>query len=123
MLPTGDTPTGKSNRKGGLNWIRIEDLTTAPQEAKILMVKYNEQGQWGPQVQLKLAFKGEIRYLSVKPIKKDPRYKKLLDAFGPDENNWVDARILLRAEKDDFSEGFNMRIDAEPEKPKSVRGR
>lgn len=123
MLPTGETSASKSsNRKGGLAWIRIEDLTTTPQEAKILMVRLQEEGQWGPRVNLKLAFKGEIRYLGLKPSRKDPRYSMLLDAYGADENNWVDARILLYAEKDEFSESYNMRVSL-PEKPKPATSR
>lgn len=108
MLPTGDT--AKSTRKGGLNWIKIDDLSTTPKEAKVLMVRYNENGQFGPSIMLKLAFDGEIRYLSMRPTKKDPRYKILLDSFGPDENNWVDQRIHLLAEKDEFSEQYQMRV-------------
>ena len=111
MLPTGDGSTNNSKRRtNGMNWLRIEDLSTTAQEAKILMVKLTE-GQYGPQVQLKVAFRGEIRYLGVRPSKKDPRYKTLLDEFGPDENNWIDKRIHLLAEKDEFSEQFNMRVN------------
>lgn len=110
MLPTGDTVPSRGNRKGGLNWLKPEALTTTPQEAKILMVRYQEEGQWGPRVNMKLAFKGEIFFLGVKPSKKDPRYAVLLAKFGADENDWVDQRILLALEKDEFSEAYNMRI-------------
>jgi hypothetical protein len=34
----------------------------------------------------------------------------LLNTFGPNENNWIDERILLLLEKDEFSEGFRTAI-------------
>lgn len=110
MLPTGDGSPSRSTKKGGLNWIRVTDLSTQPAEAKILLVKYTEEGQYGPQVMMKLAFKGEIRYMSVRPDKKkDARYAMMLDAWGPDENNWIDQRLLLSAEIDEFSEQAKMK--------------
>ena len=111
MLPSGDGTSKSNTRKGGLDFLTIDDLSTQPQEVKILMVRYNENGQWGPTVMLKTAFKGSIKYVSIKPTKKDPRYKLLLDHFGPDENNWVDQRFLVMAEKDEFTEAFRMKFD------------
>lgn len=111
MLPSGDgTQTATKTKKGGLNWVTIDALSTAPKEAKVLMVRYQEDGAWGPRVNLKLAFNGEIAYLGMKPSKKDPRYKILVETFGQDENNWVDQRFFLVAEKDEFSESYNMRV-------------
>ena len=118
MLPTGDEQSG-TKRKGGLNWVTLESLTSQPQEAKILMVKYNAEGKWGASVTLKLAFQGEIKFLNVKPKKTDSRYKLMLDHFGADENNWVDQRITLSAEKDEFSEGYRMKLDLPEPEPQS----
>ena len=112
MLPTGDNNESSRNRSrtGGLNFINTQDLSTTPTEAKILMVKYTEKGKAGPSITLKMAFKGEIRFLWVPARKSDPRYSAMISAFGPDENNWVDQRIHLSLEKDDFSENFKQTI-------------
>lgn len=126
MLPTGDNNDSSKNRArtGGLNFLNAQDLTSNPQEAKVLMVRYTEKGKSGPSITLKIAFKGDIRYLWVPARKSDPRYATLLNAFGPDENNWVDQRINLFLEKDDFSENYVQRIAVPKEKPaaRSSRG-
>ena len=110
MLPTGDNNSTNNRRQGGLNFINNQDLSTTPQEAKILMVKFSEKGKQGPSITLKLAFKGEIRYLWVPCRKTDDRYKALLGAFGPDENNWVDERIHILLEKNEFTESHQTAI-------------
>lgn len=111
MLPTGDGNQSQQ-RKGGLNFINTQDLTTTPQEAKVLMVKFTEKGKNGqPSITLKVAFKGEIRYLWVPARKSDPRYAAMLAAFGPDENNWIDERIHLYLKKDDFTENYTTVIE------------
>jgi hypothetical protein len=111
MLPTGDGNTTTRQRQGGLNFINLQDLTTTPQEAKILMVKLTEKGKNGqPSITLKVAFKGDIRYIWLPARKSDPRYNLLLNEFGPDENDWVDERIHLFLEKDNFTENYQQRI-------------
>jgi hypothetical protein len=122
MLPTGEdggnNRRGSGRQSGGLNFINNVDLTDQPQEAKILMVKFTEKGKQGPSITLKLAFKNEIRYLWVPCRKSDQRYTSMLNAFGANENNWVDERIILLLEKDEFSEGFRtaVRVPAETKK-------
>lgn len=116
MLPSGNEPTtGKRNpSKTGINWLSVEDLTNQPQEAKILQVNYNKEGRFGARVEMKLAFNGEIIYWGVPPRKDDrnPNYKSLLDKFGPNENDWVDQRILLYNEAHKFYEGqYFIRVD------------
>ena len=123
MLPTGDgNTTNTRQRQGGLNFINPQDLTTTPQEAKILMVKLTEKGKNGqPSITLKVAFKGDIRYVWLPARKSDPRYALLLNLFGPDENNWVDERIHLYLEKDDFTENYQQRITVPKEEKKNKR--
>jgi hypothetical protein len=119
MLPSGDiTPTKTNNRRGGMNWLKIEMLSTQPKEAKILMVRYNENGQFGPRVEMKLALEGNITYLGVPPIKKDPRYSVLVGAFGTDENNWLDQRIHLLLEQNEFTEAYQIKIAIPQQKGK-----
>lgn len=128
MLPTGDNSSGTQNRSrtGGLNFINAQDLSTQKQEAKILMVKFKEKDRTGksrPSITIKLAFKGEMRYIWVPCQKDDVRYSTLLTAFGPDENDWVDERITLSLEKDDFSENYQVKIDAIKETATKKGGR
>lgn len=122
MLPTGDAATSQRQRTGGLNFINPQDLTTTPQEAKILMVRLTEKGKNGqPSITLKVAFKGDIRYLWLPARRSDARYNLLLNAFGPDENNWVDERIHLYLEKDEFSENYQQRISVPKSEEKPSR--
>jgi hypothetical protein len=121
MLPTGDGNNTQRRNSGGLNFINTPDLSTTAKEAKILMVKFTEKGKSGPSITLKLAFEGEIRYLWVPARKSDDRYKVMLDAFGPDENNWVDERIHLVLEQDKFTEGYKTVIKV-PAKESSSKG-
>jgi hypothetical protein len=120
MLPDGnEAKRGRSNNKGGMNWIKTETLSTTPEEAKILMVRYNEEGQFGAQVELKLAFKGQIYFWGLRPqMKNSPNYRLLKERFGSNENDWVDQRILLLLEQDQFSGRYFPRVDfPEEQKP------
>jgi hypothetical protein len=114
MLPTGNEsqPRG-GNRKGGMEWLKNEDLSLQPKEAKILMVRYNKEGRFGARVEMKLAIEGKIKYWGVPPKSDDrnPNYRLLTGKFGHDENNWVDQRILLMLEQDDFSQQYFVRVD------------
>jgi hypothetical protein len=115
MLPTGDgTQTrSRNNSGGGLAFVNPEDLSTQPQEAKILMVKFTEKGGKSnqPSITLKIAFKGDIRYVWMPARISDPRYKLFLDAFGPDENNWVEERFTMKLKKDDFTEKYQTQYE------------
>jgi hypothetical protein len=112
MLPTGNEAQQSGRKKqGAMKWIKSEDLSVTPKEAKILMVRYNKEGRFGSRVELKLAFEGQIAYFGVPPNKETTNYALLLDKFGPDENEWVDQRILLFLEKDKFSEQYYIRVD------------
>lgn len=114
MLPTGEGSAneGRNNKKpGSMKWIKTEDLSTTPKEAKILMVRLNKQGRFGARVELKLAFEGQICYFGVPPNKEVTNYALLLEKFGAEENDWVDQRILLFLEKDKFSEQYFIRVD------------
>lgn len=117
MLPTGNESSGRRSRNDNPNavkWIKVENLTTQPKEAKILKVFYNENGRFGARVELKLAFEGDIVYFGVDPAKnsKNPNYKELTAKFGHDENNWIDQRILLFVEPHPFYENqYNIRVD------------
>lgn len=119
MLPTGDgNNNSRRNTGGGLPFINTEDLSTQPQEAKILMVKFTEKGGKSnqPSITLKVAFKGEIKYVWMPARISDPRYKMFLDAFGPDENNWVDERFTMQLKKDEFTEKYQTQFNIIQEK-------
>lgn len=124
MLPTGnETTTTRGKRQGGMEWIKPEDLTLQPKEAKILMVRYNKEGRFGARVELKLAFDGHIKYIGISPKLEgnSPNYRILTAAFGHDENDWIDQRIVLFLEKEDFGEQYFVRIDVPEDKTKSKR--
>jgi hypothetical protein len=114
MLPTGSESTSSSGgkkREGAMVWLKVEDLSTTPKEAKILMVRLNKNGRFGARVELKLAFEGKIVYWGVPPNKEQTNYSILINKFGADENDWVDQRILFFLEKDKFSEQYFIRVD------------
>lgn len=122
MLPSGDgAPAAK--RKGGMDWLKNEDLSKTAKEAKILGVRLDEEGQFGSRVNLKLALDGKIKFWGIPTKKsKSPNYRLLLDKFGADENDWVDQRILILLEKDDFSDQWFPRVDF-PKAEKKPSGR
>lgn len=114
MLPTGnESPSsgGGKKREGAMKWVKVEDLSITPKEAKILMVRLNKQGRFGARVEMKLALDGQIMYFGVPPNKEQTNYALLIEKFGPEENDWVDQRILLYLEKDKFSEQYFIRVD------------
>lgn len=124
MLPSGnEQATGrKAASKSGIKWLSTDDLNNQPQEAKILAVNYNKDGKFGARVEMKLAFNGEICYWGVPPKKddKNPNYKLLLEKFGPNENDWIDQRILLFTEPHKFYEGqYFIRVDFPTQKGKT----
>lgn len=125
MLPRpGDDSTNVPSRKkqtgSGMVYLRNEDLSLTPQEAKILAVKYDGENKFGARVIMKLAFQGKIFFKGLN-IKKDPNYQIAIDHLGQDENDWAGQKILLSLEKDDFSEGYYQRISFPEEKPRAGR--
>lgn len=124
MLPTSassSTASGK-RREGAMKWLKVEDLSTVAKEAKILMVRLNKNGRFGARVEMKLAFDGQIVYFGVPPNPEVTNYAVLLEKFGPEENDWVDQRILLYLEKDKFSEQYFIRVSIPPAETKRSRG-
>lgn len=123
MLPTGNEPVTGQRKQGTMRWLKNTDLSTTPKEAKILMVRLNPNSRFGgATVELKLAFEGAIVYWSVKPTKGTTNWDMLLEKFGPEENDWIDKRILFYLEKNAFSEQYYIRVDTpRPDKTNSKR--
>lgn len=112
MLPTGnDSNAGGRKREGAMRWLKVADLSTTPKEAKILMVRNNPDGRFGGVVELKMAFEGAIVYWSIPPKKGTTNWDLLLEKFGPEENEWIDKRILFYLEKNAFTDQFYIRVD------------
>ena len=111
MLPRSDESgsTTRARRPGQLRYLKVDDVTTDPQTAKVLGVKVDEEGRYGTRVVLKLTFKGQTMFWGL-GIKKNPNYDLLVGKFGHDENDWVGRHILLSAEQDEFSENFFIRV-------------
>lgn len=122
MLPAADSTSGRGARSGqakNSNRLRVDDLSKDPVEAKILMVKSDLDGKYGAQVIAKIAIKGDTKFWYL-DIKKNPNYRLMVAKFGQDENEWVDQRILLGLEKDDFNDQFFVRVTF-PAKEKRAR--
>jgi hypothetical protein len=117
MLPNAGTPSqgkrgGGGSRGGGaagaLPYLNADMLSTQPKEAKILMVRNEPAHRFGPSVVVKLALEGKTVLWTLN-ISNNPNFAILLHKFGKDENEWVDKRILLLLEQDEFNEQYNIR--------------
>lgn len=128
MLPNAGQPQqrgkggvgGGSNRGGGgggntnaLPYLNADMLSTQPKEARILMVRSEPQHRFGPSVVVKLALEGKTVLWTLQ-INNNPNFGILLHQFGKDENEWVDKRILLILEQDEFTETYNIRTKFPP---------
>lgn len=110
MLPSaGGTANVAAKKAGGQNWLKVDHLTKQPKEAKILMVRSDADNRFGPRVNLKIAMDGQVYFYGIN-IKGNPDYQALLERFGQDENEWVDKKILLHAEQDEFTDKFFPRV-------------
>jgi hypothetical protein len=106
MLPAiGDSTTGQRGRQAGqIPYLKNEHLTSDPRAAKIMGVRAEEKGKFGPAVVLKLSMSGHTFLWTVRT--KNPNYKTLLEKFGQNENDWAGQTILLALAQDDFSENY-----------------
>jgi hypothetical protein len=104
MLPRSNAAPSAPVRTGSMNWLKVEMLSKQPKEAKILMVKAGE-GKFGAKVTLKMAFDGQTVYDSI-TVKNNPNYVALEAAFGNDENDWINQKVLIGLEQDGFSDQF-----------------
>lgn len=114
MLPQGDSPSNNkqtsNRRKGGMEYITNEVLSTQPREAKVIAVKYDPDNRYGARVVLKLAIDGQTKFWGVPVNKaKSPNFRILTEAFGFEENDWVGKVITLQLEQDDFSNQYFVR--------------
>lgn len=123
MLPRSSGGSSSTQQSGGRakpsNRLTTTDLSDTPREGKILMVKADPNGKFGPQAICKIAVNGEVKFWYL-DIKKNPNYTILLDKFGENENEWAGQRIMLFNEQDDFSDNWFIRVTF-PEKSKGVK--
>ena len=124
MLPQADGNSSSGNsssrrRSGGLRYLKIEDLSKTPREAKILAVKAQEDGRFGAAVVIKLALEGNTMFWTVN-VKRNPNYRLLVDKFGQEENDWAGQKILLNLEADEFSDQLFPRVGFPTEAGKSA---
>lgn len=114
MLPNSGQPTQGRRQGSGrgagnsLPFLNADMLSTQPKEARILMVRNEPQHRFGPSVVVKLALEGKTVLWTLN-VSNNPNFGILLNKFGKDENEWVDKRILLLLEQDEFSEQYNIR--------------
>lgn len=120
MLPEADGKPealsgGKTRRKGGMEYLKAEDLSTSPREARIVAVKFDPDHNFGPSVVVKLALDGKVKFWTLR-IRKNPNYQILLEAFGRDENSWVEKKVHLWNQEDEFSGQYFPRVGVVPKK-------
>lgn len=120
MLPTGnETPTTRGRKPSNQVWLKNEDLSMDVIHAKIIDVRYNKEGRFGARVELKMALNGKTLFWGIPPTisDKNPNYKEMLAAFGPDENNWVSKTIGLFLEQDEWSGNYFPRVVIDKDEP------
>lgn len=118
MLPNAGSPQqgkrggGSGSRGGGpggaLPYLNADMLSETPKEARILMVRNEPQHRFGPSVVVKIVLEGKTMLWTLN-ISNNPNFGILVNKFGKNEDEWVDKRILLLLEKDEFSEQYNIR--------------
>lgn len=121
MLPDnmGEAPSRGKRSTAKVPYIGVEDLDTTPREAKILAVRANPNGRYGGQVIVKIAIAGKAMMWGVSL--KNPNYDLLLKKFGRGENDWINQKIYLHNELDDFSENYNIRVSFGEDDSQSTR--
>lgn len=115
MLPRSNAAAAPV-RAGSMPWLKTEDLSKQPKEAKILAVKAKE-GKFGAQVILKLALDGKTIFDSIS-VKNNPNYQALEGKFGHDENDWTGRKVLIHLEQDEFSDQYFKRYSLPAETKK-----
>lgn len=111
MIPTTGNDGGNAGKRKrtGFPYVTIDDLSKSPQEFRVIGAKLDKEGQYGPRIILKGAFKGET-YLFTLNIKNNPNVVALTEKFGRDENDWVDKKFTVFAEEDDFTGRLQIRV-------------
>jgi hypothetical protein len=112
MLPqSGGNTASRASRGQKINTNRLkpEDLSSTPRDGKILAARADLNGKFGAQVILKVAVNGEIKFWYL-DIKKNPNYQLLTEKFGHEENDWVNQKILLDTEQDEFYGNYYVRV-------------
>jgi hypothetical protein len=113
MLPS-PTTTANQNQGGagrrnqqrqntGYEYITLKDLNHNKKLTKVIDVRQNEsqaQNRFNDII-LKVAFDGRTRLYGLKTS--NPVFKTLFDAWGGNENDWVDHEFYLYTEQDDFT--------------------
>ena len=124
MLPRpdedGSSTPARSKRAGSMRYLKNEDLSKTPKEAKIIGVKADPDNKFGAGVVLKMSLEGQTIFWTVR-TKRNPNYRILTEKFGFDENDWNGNKILLFLEQDEFSDQFFPRVAFPTEKGSSAR--
>jgi hypothetical protein len=118
MLPNPGRPKQGSRTSGGgtkgggaggaLPYLNADMLSIVPKEALILMVRSEPNHRFGPSVVCKISLEGRTMLWTLN-IDNNPNFGTLVHKFGKNEEEWVEKRILLLLEQDEFSEQFNIR--------------
>jgi hypothetical protein len=122
MLPRSNSESSSSGGRPVRNvpFLTSEHLSRTPKEAKIIMVRDEDNAKFGLRINLKIAMDGKMYIWTVR-IKNNPNYNDLTAKFGHEENDWVDQRILIGLEKDEFNETYYARVSFPSETTNSTK--
>ena len=88
--------------RDGHDFLKADDLSTDPKTAKILAVRV-QPDNFNPKVNVvmcKVTLDGHIKMWPIRL--NNPNLEVLQNAFGTNENDWLDKKIQLSVEEDEF---------------------
>lgn len=117
------TPSGGGRRtreRDGHEYLKWQDLSSDWKTAKILACQPMEDNfnKGKTLVMCKLSLEGKIRLFPLRV--NNPNLEVLQNAFGVDENDWVDRHILLKTEEHSITGQHQIVADV-PEQKESTR--
>lgn len=96
----GARPQGQRQR-GGLPFLKAENVTAEKRVAKILGTKQGEDQRGKGKVSLKIAFAGNTYLWDLRL--NNPNLATLVGLFGQHEEQWVGEQFLLGLQEDEFT--------------------
>lgn len=110
---------GRGNReRDGHNFLKWEEIGNGTKPGKILAVKVQPDNFDKSQtcVMCKVSVDGQIRLYALRI--NNPNLETLQNAWGFDENDWVDKKVTWSVEEDDLTGRHNIRVDPAEEQKK-----
>jgi hypothetical protein len=107
--------------RDGYDYLKAADLTEDKKTAKILSCRLQPDNfdKSRQLVSVKLSLNGVIKLWPVRI--NNPSLAVLQEAFGRNEDDWVEKRILLWSEEDEHTGKHQIAVEAAPVEPKKKR--